>query len=198
MTFQKGHPSYLTEESIRRISEKKRGHPCYKSKERNEKISRALTGKKHKPESIEKMRLAKLGTKHTESWKKLMSKKMTGYVNPKRVEIGLKISLALKGKKRINYSGSKHHAWKGGISPINAKIRKSIEYREWRQAVFIRDKFTCVLCGEIGGRLHADHIKPFSLFPELRFDLGNGRTLCKECHLGTPTYGHKVNNYQMI
>ena len=39
-----------------------------------------------------------------------------------------------------------------------------------------------VYCGQVGGYLEADHIKPFSLYPELRFELSNGRTYCKPCH----------------
>jgi 5-methylcytosine-specific restriction endonuclease McrA len=62
-------------------------------------------------------------------------------------------------------------------------------YRKWREKVFKRDNYTCVFCKERGGRLHADHIKPFAWFPELRLVLSNGRTLCVKCHYKTPTYG---------
>jgi len=51
---------------------------------------------------------------------------------------------------------------------------------------------TCKNCGERGGRLNADHIKPFSLFPDLRLKLSNGRTLCVDCHVQTDTYGWKL------
>ncbi len=64
-----------------------------------------------------------------------------------------------------------------------------IEYRLWREKVFTRDNWTCVLCGERGGKLHADHIKPYNLHPELRYDLTNGRTLCVPCHHKQPTHG---------
>jgi hypothetical protein len=47
------------------------------------------------------------------------------------------------------------------------------------------------VCGQIGGKLNVDHIKPFSLFPELRFDIKNGRTLCLLCHTKTDTFGPK-------
>jgi 5-methylcytosine-specific restriction endonuclease McrA len=61
-------------------------------------------------------------------------------------------------------------------------IRNSKEYREWRTAVYERDKYTCQNCGRVGGKINAHHIKPFSRFPELRLDVNNGVTLCKECH----------------
>ncbi len=73
----------------------------------------------------------------------------------------------------------------------NRSKRGCAEDREWRLAVFTRDNFTCVMCDKRGGRLQADHIKPFGQFPELRIDVSNGRTLCVKCHQGTDTYGWK-------
>lgn len=79
-------------------------------------------------------------------------------------------------------AGEKHYNWQGGITPINFAIRESFEYEEWRKAVFERDGYTCQDCGEVGGKLEADHIKLFSRYPKLRFEVSNGQTLCKDCH----------------
>lgn len=87
-----------------------------------------------------------------------------------------------KGKPNVKVQGIKHPNWKGGITSINKKIRASIEYEEWRKAVLERDLYTCQNCFIIGGYLEVDHIKPFAFYPKLRFELSNGRTLCKPCH----------------
>mgnify|MGYP007071592533 CR=1 FL=1 len=83
-------------------------------------------------------------------------------------------------------SGINNINWKGGITKDVPRFTN--EYKQWRTSVFERDNYTCVWCGKRGGELEADHKFPQALFPELRFRLDNGRTLCKECHKKTFTY----------
>jgi predicted restriction endonuclease len=143
--------------------------PETKTKVSNAKIGKGI-GRKHTPESIEKMKKAQ--SNRSLEWRK---------------------------KQGDNYRGEKSKFWKGGVSTQNELIRKSLEYRLWRKSVFERDNYTCLWCGIRGavgvGKviLHADHIKPFSLFPELRFAIDNGRTLCIACHKTTDTYGVNIN-----
>lgn len=84
-----------------------------------------------------------------------------------------------EGRKR--FTGKNNPRWKGGITKESKQIRNSIQYKEWRKAVFEKFDYTCCVCGQRGGRLHAHHVENFSDNPELRFNINNGAVLC-DCH----------------
>ena len=69
-----------------------------------------------------------------------------------------------------------------GRTPLNEKIRQSLEYKEWMTIIKERDNYICQICGTCTGPIHANHIKKFSDYPKLRFELTNGITICKKCH----------------
>ena len=54
--------------------------------------------------------------------------------------------------------------------------------KKWSRSVFVRDKFTCQVCGSYSVDLHAHHLDGWNWCKEKRFDVSNGITLCKECH----------------
>jgi len=161
-----------------------------KSLEMRKKVRKALTGRHLSDSTKEKLRKINLGKKHSKASKQKnreasirLGLKPPSALGIKRSKATRKkMSLAKAGVPRPSIRGSKHHNWKGGITPKNRVIRTSLEYRLWRKSVFERDNYTCIWCGDNkGGNLIADHIKPFCLFPELRLAIDNGRTLCKDC-----------------
>lgn len=79
-------------------------------------------------------------------------------------------------------SGENNWNWKGGKTSENDKIRQSVEYRQWQNAVKKRDKYTCQCCGKRYKEITVHHIFPFSDYENLRFDVDNGICLCKDCH----------------
>lgn len=84
-----------------------------------------------------------------------------------------------KGKPHL--VGKKHWNWQGGIDKEHTRIKQTEEYKNWQQAVYKRDEWTCQKCGS-KKLIVAHHIKLFSKFPELRFEINNGIVLCRKCH----------------
>jgi len=161
----------------------------------------SLKGIPRKKEICEKISESKKGKplsdKHRNALSKVKKGKPIKHFVENREEINKKLSKVFRGKPQPNLRGTKHWNWKGGETKENAKIRNSLEMKQWRRAVFERDNYICQICFKRGGRLVADHIKPFSLFPELRFELSNGRTICRDCDIKySDTYaGRAAKNY---
>lgn len=86
--------------------------------------------------------------------------------------------------RRIRFAKEKNPRWLGGVKKERTAAMGRLEYINWRKAVFDRDNYACQHCGAkaSGLNLNAHHIKPWKLFPELRYAIGNGLTLCVSCH----------------
>lgn len=170
--FQKGHKVNLGRKNKPQQGFQK-GHKGFVSKEGYEKIAKKRRGLHFSLEWKNKISLANKGQV---AWSK--DKTLT------------------EEQKRPRIEGLKRY-WdkKGRVTSENKRIRRSLEFRLWRKSVFDRDDYTCQHCKKRGAELHPDHIKPFALFPELRFDINNGRTLCKTCHMETPTWGVNGKKY---
>lgn len=98
-------------------------------------------------------------------------------------------------RHRIIMQGSKSYLYKNGSSDEESLLRARCESQHWIKSVKERDNYTCQICkkdGLRGGDCNAHHIKPWKLFPELRYELRNGITLCTACH----TRLHKTEEFK--
>lgn len=90
---------------------------------------------------------------------------------------GHPVAITKKSKaKRSRYTSPKKHAF-----------YDSQEWKELRHKVLLHYGPKCMLCNatrEDGVKLHVDHIKPRSKFPELALDFDNLQVLCEDCNLG--------------
>lgn len=94
-------------------------------------------------------------------------------------------------QKRGKWLGRENPNWNGGTTKGRYN-REGSSLAYWRRSVKRRDNYICQMCGLDGKiecthcgekpEMHADHIKPWVDYPELRFELSNGQTLCKKCH----------------
>lgn len=81
--------------------------------------------------------------------------------------------------------GPKHYLWIEDRSKIKGywNERNNPEYKQWRNGVMKRDKRKCRMSNDdCEGKLTAHHILSWSKFPNLRYDIKNGITLCHYHH----------------
>lgn len=150
------------------------------SDETKAKIGMANAGRCPSLEARARMSASGKGRPKSSEWRADMSARQIG--SHLSDETRIKLSIANKGR-----IGSLSGGWRGGINPINQTIRHSDKYNAWRTAVFERDAYTCQDCGARNGmgytvELEAHHIHEFAQYPDERFVVENGKTLCLECH----------------
>ena len=116
------------------------------------------------------------GRKQSEYQKSILRERNLNDNPSKKPEVRKKMRLAKLGKRNHLTNN-----WKGGKNS-GREGRGRQEYKEWRMAIYKRDGFACVVCGNVGRNLNAHHIKEWVNFPELRLDIKNGVTMCEGCH----------------
>jgi 5-methylcytosine-specific restriction endonuclease McrA len=146
-----------------------------------------MTGKKHSKQTRKKMSESQKG--HPTSLETRMRQSTSAHSRPSASkETRIKMSLSHRGKL------SPH--WRGGLTPLNKSLRNTAEYELWRNSVFLKDNFTCQVCGKRGGDLEADHLVLFTdliqengikdlaggLNCKKLWLISHGQTLCKHCH----------------
>ena len=123
--------------------------------------------------------------------KNKISQSLTGRITPDETKKKLSEIMKRIGNKppanHLVLRGKKHPNWKGGKTPSRQKEYGSPEYRKFVCSVLKRDNYTCQKCGRKNGKgelvlFHVHHIASYGEKPELRYDISNGITFCRECH----------------
>lgn len=130
-------------------------------------------GCSHSKETKEKMRAAALGRDVSHlNW--------TGKTHT--AESRMKISEA--NRKRFT-SPEAHPRWITDRTKVKTYHNKKADilYKVWSKSVKCRDKWKCQLqSSDCCGKLEAHHIFNWTEYPELRYELSNGITLCHSHH----------------
>jgi len=96
---------------------------------------------------------------------------------------GFKMSDEQRKKLSEIKKGCNHPNWKGGVKLENQKFRVTREYREFLSKILLRDGDICKIDNkDCGGPLEIHHILNSMDYPELRYEVNNGITLCRNHH----------------
>lgn len=98
--------------------------------------------------------------------------------------------------------GENHYKWNPLLSDEDRKNNESrltmFGYKEWRNKVFQKDNYTCVICGA-KRELIGHHLNSWNNCVEKRFDPDNGVTLCQSCHIDFHNkYGYGNNTEEQF
>ncbi len=88
-----------------------------------------------------------------------------------------------KQKQSIAHLKEKSWRWNPNRDEVRYDRRNDPEYKQWRKEVFKRDRYKCKINNDdCDGRMEAHHILPWKDYPEERYNINNGITLCQAHH----------------
>jgi len=106
---------------------------------------------------------------------------------PLRYWLGKKLSNEHKAKLAESHRAAKNYLWIKDRTKL-CRITKQGERRTsayffWRKSVWTRDKWKCIINNnDCKGRIETHHILGWIKYPELRYEIKNGITLCHAHH----------------
>ena len=163
--FQKGHRGFWLG--------KKKPH----TQKTKDKIREALLGHSVSAETREKIGLAHIGNKYSVGLKRSEEMKEKISQTLKRKGIEPKVKFIGVGKNSARWITDRTQLQKSdrhlGDSASN----------DWRKRTYVRDRWKCRISNkDCSGRIEAHHILNWVDYPELRYEINNGITLCHAHH----------------
>lgn len=140
-------------------------HKTSQGFQKGHKLPSFWLGKKRPKETIEKMRKIMKGNKY---------------------HLGKPHSEESKKKMRESNSGDRCYRWIKDRTKVIGRNNRDFgdpEYKQWRKNVCDRDHWKCrINNSDCKGRLEVHHILGWKNYPELRYEINNGITLCHAHH----------------
>lgn len=163
------------------------------SEESKKKMSTSHKGKPFVGQHLINFNKARYGRVQSEATKLKISKSKQGQGKGQKRSIEFRKNLSEKRK------GKNNPMYIDGRTPSNDIARQGMEIHLWRDAVFLRDNYTCQKTGIRGGILRAHHVLNFAEYPDLRTSIENGITLSKKAHEDFhKIYGIKNNTREQL
>lgn len=187
--WNRGKTGIYSQETLKKMSDKKIGKPSPRkgvilSQEIKDKISKSHKG------SIP-VNKGKTGLyHHTEESKRKLSEaykrnKLAGF---RGSAFGKKVSKETRNRRSVSMKksaprGANHYNWNPDRELVKYNERHDSGYNSWARQVKYRDDYKCKISNlDCGGALEAHHILAWSKFPELRYNVNNGISLCFNHH----------------
>ena len=176
----------MSEEQKLKLSKAHKGRKF--SDEHRKKLSESHKG--NIPTNLEQLRLYRKGRPLTEEHKRKLSESQKGKSKTWTQDSYRRFRAKKQGvptwnKGMIGYmAGDKNPNWIADRSKLKPQVnRMEADYQTWRRRVKQRDGKKCRLANhECCGQLEVHHILSFRDYPELRYELSNGITLCHFHH----------------